>query len=90
MDGSARQSAKQQHHPLAELAQAEVPEASTAAAVEGASAQQAPEADEQVSDTDNEGEGKHNPSITIPCCAGTVATPCNPKTCAQETDLEAR
>lgn len=74
MDGAGQQPAKQQRHPLAELAQAEVPEGSTAAAVEGADAQQAPEADEQVSDTDNEDEGKHNPSITIPCCAPTAAT----------------
>ncbi|KAL3147456.1 hypothetical protein ABBQ38_014514 [Trebouxia sp. C0009 RCD-2024] len=56
VDGAGQQPAKQQRHPLAELAQAEVPEGSTAAAVEGADAQQAPEADEQVSDTDNEDE----------------------------------
>ena len=49
----------QQRDPLAELAQAEGLEDSTAAASgDGGVAQQAAEADEPVSDTDNEDEGE--------------------------------
>lgn len=54
--------------PLHELAQTDVPEGSGAAAAEGDAAQQAPEADEQVSDTDNDDEGKHDTDlIPSPC-----------------------
>ena len=53
----------EQGGPLAESAQTHVPKGTTAAAAEGDAAQQAPEANEQVSDTDNEDEGKHNTHV---------------------------
>ena len=51
--------AAKQGGPLAELAQSDVPQGTSAVAAEGDTAQQAQEADEQVSDTDNDDEGKH-------------------------------
>lgn len=59
VDGSAQQA--EQRNPLAELTQTGAPEAGGAASVEGEGAQPGPEVDEQVSDTDNEDEGKHYP-----------------------------
>ena len=56
----------EQGGPLAESAQSDVPEGTIAAAAEGDDAQQAQEADEQVSDTDNEDEGKHD-TVPQPC-----------------------
>ena len=50
----------EQGGPLAESAQTHVPEDTSEAAAEGDAAQQAPEADEQVSDTDDDDEGKHD------------------------------
>ena len=54
--------------PLHELAQTDVPEGSGAAAAEGDAAQQAPETDEQVSDTDNDDEGKHDTDLIADAC----------------------
>ena len=53
----------EQRGPLADLAQADVPDKSSAAAAQGDSAQQAPEADEQVSDTDDDDEGRHSNAL---------------------------
>ena len=50
----------EQGGPLAELAQSDVPKGTSTVAAEGDAAQQAQEADEQVSDTDNDDEGKHD------------------------------
>lgn len=59
---------KQGDPKVGELAQGEVPEASaTAGAPQDGSAQQAPEADEQVSDTDND-EGEQDLDLVLyPC-----------------------
>ena len=50
---------------VGDLAQSEVPEANAAGAPQDGSAQQALEADEQVSDTDNDDDGEQDSDLAL-------------------------